>query len=333
MKLLARFAVASLAAFLLTSLAGTARGAEAADFPPGAFSDGGRYKLSDFQGKALVLFFYEQDCPTCRGLIPERNKVVAQFKDRPVKFIAVGAGDPLPDVIGYVKGTKLNMPSFADPMGVMEYRYGQHLSLQNIYQFRVIGPDGQIVGMNMTPEEIEKGLVNVKWKYKDGGYDPKLNGVVDMLEWNQYEPALRALRPLAKGKGATADSANKLLEVVKAEGKAWLDEADKVKSSDPVKAYDLYAKAAACFAGDDMAKTADAAAKAMKKDKPVADELAARAMYDGLYTAMAKASPNRRGELIAYCQSIVKKYPDAPTAKKAADLAKDLEGAGLAMKK
>jgi peroxiredoxin len=307
-------------------------GEQAPDFPPGVFSDGGHYKLADFEGKVLVLFFYEQDCPTCRGLIPERNKVVEQFKDKPVKFIAVGAGDSVPDVMSYVKGTRLVMPSFADNMGVMEHRYGEHLSLQNIYQFRVIGPDGKIVGYRMEPAEIEKAVAGVKWKYKDAGYDPKLSNVLELLEWNQFDRAIPMLKPLTKGKQPFNQSAAKLYDALKTEAKGWLDEADRAaKAEDPVKAYDLYAKVSACFAGDDLAKPADAALKALRKTKSVGDELGARALYDQVGVAMSKVAHNRRDDVIGFCQGIARKYPNTPTAKKAADLAKDLEAeAGVA---
>src|SRR4051812_14254375 len=73
-------------------------GQEAPDFPPGLFSDGRHYSLSDFRGKVVVLFFYESRCPRCKGSIPERNEVVRRFKDRPVQFFAVGASDPLDEV-------------------------------------------------------------------------------------------------------------------------------------------------------------------------------------------------------------------------------------------
>jgi peroxiredoxin len=294
------------------------------------FSDGGRHKLADFEGKVLVLFLYEQDCPRCRGEIPNRNKVVEQFKDKPVKFIAVGAGDTAADVTGYVRGTKLAMAGFADNLGLMETRYGTHISLQNIWQFRVIGPDGKIVGYTMEPAEIERALSNVKWKYKDGGYDPKLNNVIDLLEWNQYAKAVPLLKSQMKVK-AVAESAAKLMEAVKAEGKAWLDAAEQAKGTDPVKAYDLYTKVSTAFAGDDLGKTADAALKGLKADKAVAAELAARKMYEGLHPAMAKAKPTpaHRASVVQYCMGISKKYPDTPTGKQAAELAKEIEDAAL----
>jgi peroxiredoxin len=35
-------------------------GEQAADFPPGEFTDGGRYSLEDLRGKAVVLYMYEK---------------------------------------------------------------------------------------------------------------------------------------------------------------------------------------------------------------------------------------------------------------------------------
>ena len=35
-------------------------GEQAPDFPPGEFTDGGRYSLEDLRGKAVVLYLYEK---------------------------------------------------------------------------------------------------------------------------------------------------------------------------------------------------------------------------------------------------------------------------------
>ena len=50
---------------LLCLTATIARGAgnageQAPDFPPGEFTDGGRYSLEDLKGKAVVLYLYEK---------------------------------------------------------------------------------------------------------------------------------------------------------------------------------------------------------------------------------------------------------------------------------
>jgi hypothetical protein len=58
--------VVTAATLLLLCLAvPTARGAgnageQAPEFPPGEFTDGGRYSLEDLRGKAVVLYLYEK---------------------------------------------------------------------------------------------------------------------------------------------------------------------------------------------------------------------------------------------------------------------------------
>ena len=47
----------------LRAFAGGGMGESAPDFPPGVFSDGARYQVNDFEGKLLVLFFFESECP------------------------------------------------------------------------------------------------------------------------------------------------------------------------------------------------------------------------------------------------------------------------------
>jgi peroxiredoxin len=324
--------LSALALAALCLAPGYAPAAEAGDFPPGPFTDGGRYSLADFEGKVLVLFFYEKDCPSCRGLIPERNKVVEQFRGKPVKFIAIGPGDTLTDVKSYVRSTQLKMPVFADTLGLMQHRYGTQISLNNIYQFRIIGPDGKIVGHSMDPAAIEKAVAKVKWKYNDGGYDPKLNNIIDLLEWNQHPQAVTQLKPLTKGPNkAVAESATKLLEAVKAEVQGWLDEAEKAQSAeDPVKAFDLYSKVAAAFPGDDLGKKADAPLKALRTDKTVVAELAARKAYDQLNNVMANANAKKKREIAGLCHNIATKHPNTPTGKKAAALAEQLQAVASA---
>ncbi|MDB5296151.1 MAG: hypothetical protein JWO31_2134 [Phycisphaerales bacterium] len=303
------------------------RGDVAPDFPPGAFADGGRYRLADFKDKVVVLFFYEKECPTCRGSIPARNQVVDQFKGRPVKFIAVAPGDTLSDVNQYARSTRLKMTGFSDLFGVMQTRYGFQISLHNIYQFRIVGPDGKVTtaGIDLKPADIEAALATAKWRYKDGGYHASLATVIDQLEWHQYEPALRVLRPSTKaGSKAVMESAAKLLDAVRAEAKEWVAEAATAAAADPVRAYDLYARVAACFPGEDLGTKADAAAMALVKAKPVADELAARKLYDGVYATATKAQLAQKAAFGTQIAAVAKKYPETPTGKSAAAFADEL---------
>ena len=223
-------------------------------------------------------------------MVPQWNKIVAQYKDKPIKFLAVGPHNSLAGVKAYVSETKLAMPVFADNLNIMEAMYGTNISLQNVRQFRIVGTDGKVVGYEMSTDALDKALAGVTWKYKDQGYDPKLNGIIDALEWNQYVPAMNALRPVRKnGNKALSESAEKLFQAVKSEGQNWKDQADKIASEQPAAAYDLYAKVATVFAGDDLAKSVVEPMKTLKANKAVADELRARDQYAQLYSAVPKA--------------------------------------------
>ena len=53
-------------------------------------------------------------------------------------------------------------------------------------------------------------------------------------------------------------------------------------------------------------------------------ELAARKTVAGVRGALAKATPQQKGEVAKFCLDIVKKHPGTPTAEKAKSLAEEL---------
>ncbi len=310
----------------LAALTASNFGQGAPDFPLGAFSDGNHYRVSDFKGKVLVLFFYETACPKCRGTIPERNKLVEKYKDQPVKFIAVGAHEALPSVMDYIQGTRLVMPTFADPFSVMEKRYGESISLSNITQFKVIAPDGKVVGLEASESAMKRGLENAQWTFKKADYDPGLSKVLDLLEWNQYEAGMKALAPLrtSSAKKPLAESAGKLYDVMKAEGQKWKELADTETEKNPIHAYDLYTRITACFPKDDLAKSVEAPLKKLTADPAVKDELEARKMYAQLDAALQRATLAQKNDVIGFCKKITAKYPKTPTGEKVDAYLKEL---------
>ena len=239
-------------------------------------------------------------------------------------FFAVAAGDTLADAKAYVGQTRMAMPAFADALSLMERRYGQSISLSNIHQTRVIDPTGKIVEYRFEEAAIEKALEDAKWKYKGEADDKKLDPAILLLEFGRYADGLQRLKPFLKRKD-TAEAAQKVHDQVKAEVQGWVTEADECKGSDPVKAYDLYAKAAAAFSKTEEPGTAAAAGvKALAGDKAVKAELDARKAFAKVNAAMSRASAQQKAEVAKFCHDIVKKYPGTPTAEKAKALAQEL---------
>jgi uncharacterized membrane protein YphA (DoxX/SURF4 family)/thiol-disulfide isomerase/thioredoxin len=66
-------------------------GVDAPEFVAGEARSGRALRLSDFQGKAVVLVFVSPDCGSCIGLVPQLNRLAGQRKAPPIVVI-VGPG-------------------------------------------------------------------------------------------------------------------------------------------------------------------------------------------------------------------------------------------------
>jgi peroxiredoxin len=321
-------------AFVLASLAplgAQQRGDPMPDFPPGPFTDGNRYSLADYKDKVVVLYFFDTNprCKNCRTVIPERNAVVQAFKGKPVVFFGVAANAFTPQAQGFVQQTGLAMPAFVDSLGLMQARYGFKISMENIWQMRVLGPNSGLQAGDMNKDTIEKVIngTGVKAKFPVADYDNKLKPALEQLEFGHYNAGLKALTPY-KGSSnkAVAEGAKKLSSEVKTEVNKWKVDADDAAGLEPLKAYDIYKKVVAALPNDDLGRGAVASAKKLEADKTVAAELAARKQFAALVQSMGQVNASGKAAILQTCKSISKKYSGTPTAEKADDLYKELGG-------
>jgi hypothetical protein len=255
--------------------------------------------------------------------------LVKALKDKPVKFLAVSPNTTLGDALTYQRTNNLAMATFADNLNLMEKRYGLDISLKNIWQYRVIGPDGKIVGYDMSQPALEKLVSDTKaaWKYKSGTYEAALEPALDLFEANQHAAGMKLLIPLRKSTNkALAEQANKLFDTIKQEGEEWKTKAESMAGTDALEAYDLYAKVAAVFASDPLGKSVAEPMKKLAADKSLAAELAARKAFSQYYTTVGKMTPAQKSFAVKFCQDTAKKHSGTPTGEKAAALAKELGG-------
>lgn len=312
---------------LLTLSAWGTHAEQAPEFPPGTFSDGKNYSLEELRGRVVVLFFYEQNCPRCAGLIPERNDIVEQYVGQPVTFIAIAAGDTAGEAKAYLKRTGLIMPIFADKLSLMEKLYGTKISLNNIYQFRVIDPAGNVVGYSMDKQTIDRALAGVKQPYAAQDYHKDLADVVAALNMDMHSISMRQLRRYLSSKDeAVKASAEALSTAVVEQAKGWVQQADALVETDPLQASILYDRASDLFPKENFGKDARTKLKALMSSPAVKNETAARKMYAKMIGAIDKMKPDQTPELIAFAEKIAEKYPDTPTGKRCADLVAKLGG-------
>lgn len=83
--------------------------------------EGGQIKLSDFQGKVVVVNFWATWCGPCLTEMPLLEKAMAKYQqDREVVFLALSTDEEHDDVAPFVKQHKFKLPiAFADGLDAM----------------------------------------------------------------------------------------------------------------------------------------------------------------------------------------------------------------------
>ena len=287
------------------------------DFPPGLFTDGGNYHLNDIRGKTIVLFFFDPNDARMQATVPQRNALRAKFKDKPVVFLGV-QGDTIQTARMAASELGLNMPVFADTLGVMANRYRAGLSANKSWAVVMIDGEGKVAHEEMTEASITKTLEKAHFRYKDRQtFEPKLASAMELLEVGEYERAMKAVAVLTTGPDRkTVDSARQFQLMMRSECDVWKAEAEKLAATDPQGAYDLYARIIACFPMTDLARTLADPIRKLEARRDVKNELAARYMYGILGGAISRDERIEKWDAVGYCDEIVRAHPGTPVADK-----------------
>jgi hypothetical protein len=257
--------------------------------------------------------------------------LVKAMQGKPVKFIGIGSNMTPVEALGYQRSTSMQMPIFADNLGIMQERYGFKISLQNIWQYRIVDAAGKINGFNLDEQTISQVIdrAPTEQKYTTMNLDAKFVPVLDLLEYGQYPIAMKQVFTFKKtAKKNDLLAVNTIQDAVKKEAETWAEDASSAKESDPIKAHDLYAKIAASLPGDDLGKSATAAMKKLETDKTVKAEMAARIAYQSLVlkVAILPPSPIAKPNVAHAMADLARKYVDTPTAIRAQALVDELGG-------
>jgi len=282
--------------------------------------------LDRLRGKVIVFFFFSAQCPTCRAEVPERNKLRKEFEGKPVVFIAVNSMNPKSVAQEYAKSTGLDWPIFVDEMGETQKQLKFRISLQNIYQWRIMDPEGKLhiapFDEKALKDEIKNQMASAKMTLEGITVPEKLKSIARDVEWGLFDPAISEIAMLsAKGPKDLQESAQAMYDKLKPIAESGLERAKSLEGEGKkYPAYAEYAKVASWFKKTDYEKAATAAMLVLKKDKDVQEELAAKGLLDqakALLSSPKKADREGAPGLLAALQ---KKYPNTEAAKEAATL-------------
>jgi peroxiredoxin len=106
--------------------------------------DGGRVKLSDFRGKAVLLNFWASWCGPCAEEMPALERLYDNLRARGFTVLAVGVEDPAEELRKFSQKFGLGFPVLIDADGKVRERY----KIEGFPETVLIDPEGKIVLFN-----------------------------------------------------------------------------------------------------------------------------------------------------------------------------------------
>ncbi len=121
--------------------------------------EGRNAKLSDYQGKVVLLNIWATWCPPCRAEMPDLQTFYSAHKDQGFVILAINAGDAKPDVLSFASSYQLSFPVLLDSqvevikrMGIFDYPTSVLIDRNGIVKNIQVGiypPDN--LAANVTP--------------------------------------------------------------------------------------------------------------------------------------------------------------------------------------
>lgn len=85
--------------------------------------DGGTLRLSDLEGKVVVLNFWASWCPPCRWEMPFFETMWNEYRDQDVVFVGVAMSDTLEEAQGFAEESGVTYPIGLDDTGEIVRAY------------------------------------------------------------------------------------------------------------------------------------------------------------------------------------------------------------------
>jgi len=293
---------------------------------PRAWVNSTPLSLEALEGKAVVFYFFEEQCPRCMEKWPPMLESAAKFQGEPVVFIGVNSGTSRQTVESYARKVKVPWPIIVDTDRSLEQAFDlpREISLQNIYQMKVKYPDGHIESGNPAQFEqtVNEALKDAKWKI-----DPKTLPEQTLAAWKEvelgdYQRALPQLKRILSARNEEVKTAAQQLEAVVMEDlKKQQDAAQTAEENKDIwEAYKTYSLIANRFKGFEGSKEAAAKVKEYARHDDVKTEQTAFKKLDLAKRTGSRGDQASVTRAIALLKALIDDYPDSDAAAEAKDI-------------
>lgn len=271
-------------------------------------------------GKAALLWFFEESCPRCRERWPALLATAKKYEGKPIVFIAVNSGNSAATVASYARQNRIDWPIVVDSSRELEQAAGVgEISLQNIYQARLLLPDGRLGRADSSDiaGAADRALGDAKWSVEPEGIPASLRSAWYGVEFKEYAAvAAQIRRATGSRKPDEKAAADRLMACVVEQLEKDAAAAAQLRASGQAwPAYKAYAELAERFKGYDLPPDAVAAMRELGTDAGVKQELIAQKIFEA--AEKLYANPRTRGSAVSRLKTLVQQHPDTEAGREA----------------
>lgn len=283
------------------------------------WTDGGDRSMDDLQGQTVLIVYFSGQCPGCARMMETDVAELGQLIERnqmPARLVCV-----TPDMRGEQLAAWQQRLGLGDALVAHDPHNRMNISLGNIYQFRLVGPDGR---QRRTPiEQLRAAFSSPANADELGTYrfdlrpveSEQLRQVWWAIERGNPE-GVEALEQAARHRNFRDEAGPMLerLEAILTERVAPLLEAE--PSMETFEALEELV----LLAGDlDSMDDAARRLRQLSRDDALEDELRARQAYRAIQELLGGHTNREREQGMAAMAELIERYPDTLYGRRAAE--------------
>jgi len=278
--------------------------------------------LEQLEGKGIVVWYFEEQCPKCERKWPDLLATAGQYRDKPVVFIAVNSGNSPQQIAGYLQRNQIRWPVIIDPDRSFEKEsLGRVISLQDIYAVRVRTGDGKWMDANVRHFEraIEKAATGASWRTDPSKIPEELQSAWQKVELGNFSSARKALMRASKSGTAEVQAAAKILLAVVQQSMdqslATIEE--QVAAGEIWTAYQALDRFSRQFKGYSIPDEVAQQYQELHRSDEVKNEKMAKKRLLAVIRVGSKGSPAAEKRAVKMLEQLLEKYPGTHAAEEA----------------